>query len=114
MSQRAVEKGPYTLNFVPDHFKTQGMCEKAVEKYPLILIFVPHWFATQGQVKVWHDRNYYYDNDEIIQWYDGYKKCKAKKAQIEKELMPIAWHPSRWWDWYVPKDEKKETEKLWA
>ena len=26
--------------------------------------------------------------------------------------MPIAWHPSRWWDWCVPKDQKKETEKL--
>ena len=24
--------------------------------------------------------------------------------------MPIAWHPSRWWDWCVPKGEKKETE----
>ena len=28
--------------------------------------------------------------------------------------MAIAWHPSRWWDWCIPKDEKKETEKLWA
>ena len=28
--------------------------------------------------------------------------------------MPIAWHQSIWQDWYVPKDEKKETEKLWA
>ena len=26
--------------------------------------------------------------------------------------MPIAWHPSRWWDWCVPKDEKKETENI--
>ena len=24
--------------------------------------------------------------------------------------MPIAWHPSRWWDWRVSEDEKKETE----
>ena len=28
--------------------------------------------------------------------------------------MPIAWHPSRWWDWCVPKHEKKKTEKLWV
>ena len=27
--------------------------------------------------------------------------------------MPIAWHSSRWRDWCVPKDEKKETDKLW-
>ena len=28
--------------------------------------------------------------------------------------MPIAWHPSRWWDQCVPEDEKRDTEKLWA
>ena len=26
--------------------------------------------------------------------------------------MLIAWHPSRWWDWCVPEDGKKETEEL--
>ena len=93
MCERAVEKGPYTLKFVSDHFKAQGICEKSVEKYPLILIFVPDWFVIPGQVKVWHDRNYYCDDDEIIEWYDGYKKQKAQKAQVKKELMPIAWHP---------------------
>ena len=24
--------------------------------------------------------------------------------------MAIAWHPSKWWDWCVPEDEKTETE----
>ena len=114
LCERAVEKGPYTFKFVADHFKNQGMCEKAVENYPLIVILVPDWFVTQGQVKVWHDHSYYCDNDKIIEWYDGYKKREAKKAQIKKELMPIAWHPSRWWDWCVLEDERKETELLWA
>ena len=27
------------------------------------------------------------------------------------ELMCIAWHPHRYWDWCVPEDEKKELEK---
>ena len=22
--------------------------------------------------------------------------------------MPVAWHPTRWWDWCMPEDEKKE------
>ena len=52
------------------------------------------------------------DVDEIVKWYDGYQKRKAQKAQIKEELMPLVWHPSRWWNWYVPEDEKKETEKL--
>ena len=25
----------------------------------------------------------------------------------EDELMTIAWHPSRWWDWCLDEDEKK-------
>ena len=28
--------------------------------------------------------------------------------------MRVAWHPSRWWNWCFPEDEKKETVKLWA
>ena len=52
------------------------------------------------------------DVDEIIKWYDGHQKHKAQKAQIKEELMPLVWHPSRWWNWCVPEDEKKETEKL--
>ena len=52
------------------------------------------------------------DVDEIVKWYDGYQKRKAQKAQIKEELMPLVWHPSRWWNWCVPEDEKKETEKL--
>ena len=41
------------------------------------------------------------------------KKRKAQKAKIKEELLPIAWHPLTWWDWCVPEDEKRETEKLW-
>ena len=41
-------------------------------------------------------------------------KTKGSKNLNKKELMPIARHPSRYWDWYMSEDEKKETEKLWA
>ena len=36
-----------------------------------------------------------------------------KNVRLNEELLPIAWHPSRYWDWCVPEDDKKETEKLW-
>ena len=26
------------------------------------------------------------------------KQCKAPKKDISKKLMPVAWHPRRWWD----------------
>ena len=32
------------------------------------------------------------------------------KKDISKELKPLAWHPTRWWDWRLPEDEKKEME----
>ena len=57
---------------------------------------------------------YYCNDNKLIKCYEGHEKCKAQKAQIKDELMSIAWHPSRFWDWCVPEDEKKETDKLWA
>ena len=59
--------------------------------------------ALSGQeIKTWH----YYDDcfaddDGVIQWHDGehHLKLKAQKASIKKELLPIAWHPSRYWNW---------------
>ena len=84
-----------------------------MSKNPYSLQYVPDWFVAQEQLKIWHDDDYHYNDDETVEWYDDYKKPKAQKAQIKEELMPIAWHPSRWWDWCVPEEDKKETEKLW-
>ena len=39
------------------------------------------------------------------------KNAWHKKRKL-KELMPIAWHPSRWWDCCVPEDEKKRDTKI--
>ena len=39
-------------------------------------------------------------------------KRKTQKAKIKEALLPIAWHPSRWWDWPVPEDEKKQNRKI--
>ena len=49
-------------------------------------------------------------DDVLITWSDAYIKRKAQKAKIKVELMPVAWHPDRWWDWCVPEHEKKELE----
>ena len=52
----------------------------------------------------------------IVRLLSGIKVIKnggPKKAPIEKELLPIAWHPLRYWDWCMSEDEKQETEKLW-
>ena len=113
MCKKAVEDGPETLEYVLDHFKTQDMCYQVARPYISSLKYVPDRFVTQQQIKLWYDEDYVYKRPEIIEWYNCYQKRKAQKASIKKELLPIAWHPSKYWDWCVPEDEKKETEQLW-
>ena len=112
-----VHTEPLSLAYVPDGFKTQKMCDQAVRDDSSSLQFVPDWFVTQEQIDLWDD------DDKGFEWYDdgkdkffdeGYKKRKAQKAKIKEELLPITWHPSRYWDWCMSEDEKKETEKLWV
>ena len=52
------------------------------------------------------------NEDNFFKLYNAYKKRKAQKASIKEELIPIAWPPSRWWNWCIPEDEKKETEQF--
>ena len=73
--------------------------------------FVPDWFVTREQINLWDDEkcfNWYDDG----KWYDGYKARNAQKPSIKQELMPITWHPLRWWDWCVPEDKKKGYRKI--
>ena len=121
MCIKAVEVDPSFLQLIPDHFKTQGICDKAVRDDSSSLQFVPDWFVARERLYMWHDDYFdddgvHWDDDEdkFFEWYDGYKKRKAQKAKIKKELMPIAWHPSRWWDWCISEEEKNETKKLWT
>ena len=114
MCERVVEKDPYMLRLVPDHLKMQGMCDKTVRDYLFSLQFVPDWFVTQQQVGIWYDDDCVYYEIEMIRWYDGYKKRKGRKAKIKEELIPVSWHPSRWSDWCISEDEKRDTEALRA
>ena len=93
------------------------LCDKAVKDDSSSLQFFPDWFVAREQIDMLYD-DYYDDDgdhwdddsdeDKFFEWYDGYKKRKAQKAKIKKELMPITWYPSRCWDWCVPEDEKRK------
>ena len=107
MCIKAVHNVPWQLEYLPDCFKTQEMCDKSVGAGSYILEYIPDWFAKQKQLKMRH-------NVKFDKWHDGYQKRKAQKVQIKEELLPVAWHSSRYWDWCMSEDEKKETEKLWA
>ena len=35
------------------------------------------------------------DHVRLMTWRNRFKQCKSCK----KEIMPLAWHPIRWWNW---------------
>ena len=43
----------------------------------------------------------------LLSWHIKFEKGKALKKIITEELMPIVWHPNRWWNCCVPEYEKK-------
>ena len=81
MCEKAVEEDPWQLYAVPDRFKTQEMCNKVVEVGPWQLKDVPDWFVTHQQIKIWHDDDDCYGDDEIAEWYEGYQKRRARKQK---------------------------------
>ena len=42
-----------------------------------------------------------------IAWRNRFQK-KACKKSISKELMPVPWHPTRWWDSCMPEMKKRK------
>ena len=95
------------------------MCDKAVRDEYCSVWFVPDqfvldWFITRQQIKCLRDDNDDWYDNKLIERYNGYKKRKAQKAKIKEELLPIAWHSSKYWDWCMSEDEKQEREKLWG
>ena len=94
---KVVQADPLNLGNVLDHLKTKEMCDATMREGPSSLIYVPDWLVMQQHVKLWHDDDGSYDDDdEIIEWYDSYQKRKVQKAKIIKEVMTVAWHLSRW------------------
>ena len=108
MCNEAVQSDPWVLEHVLDWLVTQEICNEAVQSEPEVLEYVPDWFVTLQ--KMWYEEF----DDVLITWCDAYIKRKAQKAKIKEELMPIAWHPDRWWNWCVPEHEKKELEIYFA
>ena len=87
MYKKAAKVDPWQLKDAPDYFKTQKMCDKEARDYLFSLQHFPNWFVTQEQINLWYDDKYVYDDDRMIEWYKGYKKRKAQKGPIKKELM---------------------------
>ena len=44
---------------------------------------------------------------DFLAWHIKFEKRKALKKKISEELMPLAWHPRRWWNFCMSENEKK-------
>ena len=115
MSDDAVEASPWQVKYVPDQYKTQKMYDEAVIDDSSSLQYVPDWFVTSDWVRMWYVDSEYRDYDDEVnsfKWYDSYKTRKAQKASIKEELLPIAWRPSRYWDWCISEDKNERDRKI--
>ena len=43
----------------------------------------------------------------LLAWHIKFRKRKEFKKELRKKLVPVAWHPDRWWDWCMSEDEKE-------
>ena len=132
MCDEAVNDCLAALKFVPDWFVTSKMLEKLDNALHANGDILPYnedfnkvtFIACQRHIlsadldkaKLDNYNNFYEDfPDTIIRfrllaWRSNFKKRKALRKKISEELMPIAWHPKRWWNFCMSEDENKETE----
>ena len=63
--KRRLKKRHRLKKYVPDHFKTQKMCENVVKKNPNPLAYIPNYFKIQEMcnktvdIGLWQLRNIY-------------------------------------------------------
>ena len=105
------------------------MCNKAVDNYPHTLdedsCDVTFCCNEMGILSV-NINNINLDNNfneddadtiiliRILAWHSKFKKHKALKKEVSEELIPIAWHPKRWWNFCMSEDEKKVIEPIFT
>ena len=66
------------------------------------------------------NNNFYKDDPEtiihvrLLAWRNAFEKRKAFKKEMSKELTLVALHPTRWWDWCMSENEKKEIDQIFT
>ena len=49
---------------------------------------------------------------KLLALYIKFEKRKALKKKRNEELMPMAWHPERWWNFCASEYEKKKKKRI--
>ena len=117
------------LKFIPDWFLTSEMLEKLDnalhanddilfynEDFDKVTLFACHRHILAvdlDKVNLDDDKNFSEDDSDtlihirLLAGHNGFKKRKVLNKKIGEELIPIAWHPKRWWNFCMAEDEKK-------
>ena len=123
MWDKAVGFNLITLKFVSDWFVTKKCLKNLMIIYFLMMIYFfmiffhdvdsniitflidDMGFNTKGLHNINLDKNDFDDDDprinshvRLMTWHNRFKK------EISKELIPVAWHPTRFWNWCVSQD----------
>ena len=95
---------------VLDEYKTQGVCKKVALEKPGALKFVPYCNIKLSEM--WCRD--FGDDVKLVEWRKGYKLCKAQKAKIKENLMPIIWHHIRMQKWCMAEEENKRINEMFT
>ena len=119
MCDKVVDFNLITSKFVSDWFVINNMLEK-LDNYLFsndhiffhdadsnIMTFLTDDmdFNTIDCNNIYLDKNDFDEDDpkiinhvRLMTWHNRFKQCKACKKEISKELMHVAWHPTRCWN----------------
>ena len=48
----------------------------------------------------------------VLAWHTKFRKRKELKKELSEELMPVAWHPDRWWDFLALHTKFRKQKEL--
>ena len=130
MCGKAVDDCEVALKFISDWFLTSEMLEKLdnalhangdilfyFEDFDKVTLFACHRHILAvdlDKINLDDDKNFSEDDPDtlihvrLLAGRNGFKKRKVLNKKIGEELMPIAWHPKRWWNFCMIEDEKKK------
>ena len=72
-----------------------------------------NFFSSQNSFFVNHiSSNFFSSHISFFVKHVKFERRKELKKELSEKLMPVVWHPNRWWVWNVSEDEKKEIDPI--
>ena len=86
---KLVDCNPWQLKCVPNQCITQEMYTRTLERCPWSLECIPNWYVTEQQIRTWCGDDDHGNYDGLIKWHMDIKNGRLKKAKKKEELLPL-------------------------